>query len=244
MSGHEPLRDYNPMANYLYQMHHGHIVINVEGRPCLLDTGAQCSVGYDPIRIAGRSFEVEPCYMGITTSYLSEHIGVPIEGMIGSDIISEFNLSVYATERMVQFNRLPPVGDIVIPLQDCFGIPVVNVLVNGRVRRMYIDTGAPTSLIMPEALAGVEPIGRHEDFYPLMGNFLTPIYALDVVFGNQCHILRFGEVPEELRPCMEAGNVQGMIGSELLRHFGMNLSMRDKVLRLETPHSQVGLAAG
>lgn len=244
MLGFRPLREDTLMANYLYQVHHGHIVINLGGRPCLLDSGAPFSVGYEPIDIAGRSFPVEACYMGITPSYLSEHVGLPIEGMIGADIIREFTLCVYATERMVQFSQEPAMGDTVIPLQESSGIPIVNIMVNGRVRRMFLDTGAPTSLIVPEALHGLEPIGRHEDFYPLMGNFLTNIYAIDAVFGSECRIFCFGEVPDELRPMLEAAGVHGMIGSELLRHFGVNLSLSEKVMRLESPHSLMGLAAG
>ncbi len=236
--------DYSDMANYLFQLHHGHIIVNVEGRPCLLDSGAPFSVGYEPLRIGGQVFPVEGNYMGVTASYLSEHIGVPVEGMIGADVLREINVSIYAAERMVQFNHLPPAGEIVLPVQLCGELPVINVRVNGRVRRMYFDTGAPISYLLPDALSGAEPEGRHEDFYPLLGSFLTPIYTLLVELGGHRRRFRFGHVPEELRPMLRAGEVQGMIGTELLRHFGVSLSLRDKVMRLESPHNLVGLAAG
>lgn len=236
--------DYSHMANYLFQLHHGHIIVNLEGRPCLLDSGAPFSVGYDALYVDGKYFPVEDAYMGVTPSYLAEHIGVPIEGMIGADVLREFNVSVYTAERMVQFHHLPPAGDIVLPVQESGELPVINVKVNGRVRRMFFDTGAPICYLLPDALRGTVPEGRHEDFYPLLGNFLTPVYSLAVELGGHSRRFRFGEVPEELRAMLKSANVAGMIGTELLRHFGMSLSLRDRIMRLESPHSLVGLAAG
>ncbi len=232
------------MANYLFQLHHGHIIINVEGRPFLLDTGAPFSVGYESLRLGGQVFRMEHSYMGVTASYLSEHIGVPIEGMIGADVLRAFNVSIYAAERMVQFHHLAPTGEIMVPVQEACELPVISVKVNGRVRRMFFDTGAPISYLLPEALVGAKQEGRHEDFYPLLGSFLTPIYSLPVDLGGHQQRMRFGQVPEELRAMLKAGDVQGMIGTEVLRYFGVNLSVRDKVMRLESPHNMVGLAAG
>jgi hypothetical protein len=232
------------MANFLYQIYHGHIVLNVEGCPYLLDTGAPFSVGYEPVNIGGTIFPVEQSYMGVTGSYLTEHIGLPIEGMIGADILQHFNLGIYANERMVQFSHRFAVGDIVVPLQEYMGIPIISVKVGGRVRRMFLDTGAPMSYLPPEQFAGVESEGRHEDFYPLLGNFLTQVYTLDVCIGGLSYALKFGELPEELSPMLQAGQVHGILGTELLRHFALNLSLRDKVLCLELPHSMAGLAAG
>jgi hypothetical protein len=232
------------MANYMFQLHHGHIITHVEGRSYLLDTGAPFSVGYEPIHIAGKRYPVEWSYMGVTPSHLSEYIGMPIEGMIGSDIIREYTMGVYATERIVQFTYLPTSGDIVLPVQVCGELPIISVMVNGMVRRMFFDTGAPTSYLLPEALEGVEVIGRHEDYYPLLGNFLTDIYSLPVVLASEQREFRFGCVPEEMRSALEAARVSGMIGTELLRHFGMTLSLRDKAMCLETPRVLPGVANG
>lgn len=239
-----PVGDDSHMANYQFQMHHGHVIVNVEGRLYLLDSGAPFSVGYEPLHIGGRMFAVEQSYLGVTASYLWEHIGVPVEGMIGADVLRAFNLSVYAAERIIQFNHVPPAGEIVLPVHQCNDLPVISVGVNNRVRRMFFDTGAALSYLLPPVFDGVEPDGRHEDFYPLVGNFLTPIYHLDVELGGHRRQFRFGQAPEELRDMLAAANVQGMIGTELLRQFGLNLSLRDKVMRLEPPHNRVSLAAG
>ena len=244
MSNRVDIADYRRMANLLYQVHHGHIIVNAEGRPYLLDTGAPFSVGYEPVRIAGRTFPSEYAYMGVTASCLTQRVGVPLEGLIGADILKYFNLGIYATERMVQFSQQPACGDVLVPVQDHMGVPIVSVRVGGRVRRVFLDTGASMSYLLPEAFKGLTPEGRFEDSYPLLGEFLTDVYPMDVVMGGVPCTLRFGVLPDELRSLLVAGGVEGILGTELLRYFALNLSMRDRVLSLELPHSLVGLAAG
>lgn len=231
------------MQNYIYQSVHGHIVVNIEGRPCLLDTGSPFSVGHEPITISGQEFPVHPSYLGVTCDYLSDNIGVPIEGMIGADIISALTMSIYSSERMVQFSERPADGSIVIAVQDFMGVPIIPVAIGGRVLRMFFDTGAPISYLLPEFLQGYQPEGRHEDFYPLLGNFLTKTYSLGANIGGEGQILRFGELPEELHMIMDAGKVQGILGTEMLKHFGMCLSLREGVMKLDTLYRSESLPA-
>ena len=227
--------DNRKMANFLYRFHDGHIVVSAGGRNYLLDTGAPFSVGDEAITIAGVPFPAEQCYMGVTGSLLTDIIGTPIEGMIGADILQHFNLGIYAAEGMVQFDQQRPTGNTVIPLQDFMGIPIVHVSIGGRVRRLYFDTGAQVSCLMADYLEDVSPEGRHESFYPLLGKFTTDAYTLDVEIGGRSCPLRFGKLPEDLRPVLEAGRVEGILGTELLRYFDLNLSLRDRMLCLE-PH--------
>ena len=98
------------------------------------------------------------------------------------------------------------------------------------------------SYLRPEHFLGIESEGRHEDYYPLLGHFLTQVYTLDVSVGGLSYALKFGELPEELRPLLQAGEVHGILGTELFRHFAVNLSLKEKVLCLELPHSMAGLA--
>ena len=82
------------MGTYLYQRVHGHIIVNLGGRLCVLDTGAALSIGAYPITIKGREFDVHDSYLDVTCDYLSQEIGVDVEGLIGADIISQFTLGI------------------------------------------------------------------------------------------------------------------------------------------------------
>jgi hypothetical protein len=226
--------DNTGMGNYLYQRVHGHIIVNLDGRLCVLDTGSALSIGAYPITIKGREFDVHDSYLDVTCDYLSQEIGTDVEGLIGADIISQFTLGIYPDEHRVQFDERPAEGAIVVPIGNFMGVPIVKFACNAKVLPAFFDTGAPLSYLLAEELQGLQPEGVQEEFYPLIGNFLTPVYHLPIKVGGECHTLRFGCLPEELRPMLEAGGVKAILGTELLKHFGMCLSVRDQVLKLDS----------
>jgi hypothetical protein len=241
MSASAPITDTTPMGNYIYQTVHGHILVNIAGRSCVLDTGSPFSLGFYPITIAGREFPVHENYLGVTCDYLSREIGVTVEGLIGADIVRAFTVGIYPAEQVVQFQNTPAFGNIVLPIDNHMGVPIIKLEVNGKVLSAFFDTGAPLSYLLPEALEGLQPECTHEDFYPLVGNFLTPVYRLPYNIGGEAGEMRFGRLPEELRGMLEAGDVQGIIGTELLKRFGLSLSVREHVLKLELPYSAASL---
>ncbi len=233
MGWREALRDDTRMSNYLFQSHRGHVLVNVEGASFLLDTGTPVSVADAPIRIAGTTFTAESAYLGIDGKILSAQLGVAVDGLIGTDILREFNFAVYAREGIVQFSQLPAAGEIVIPVAEHAGVPVISVQVNGRIHRLLLDTGSALSLLLPTWLQGESAQGTTKGWYPLVGSYSTPFYQLDTVLGSRAQSMQFGQVPELLRGVIVSAGVQGLIGTELLRFYGLNLSLSDRVIRLE-----------
>jgi hypothetical protein len=231
------MADTTQMGNYIYQRIHGHIVVNIAGRACVLDTGSPFSLGCYPITIAGREFPVHENYLDVTCEYLSREIGMTVEGLIGADIVSEFTLGIYPNEQMVQFQTTPAFGNIVLPIDNHLGVPIIKLEVNGKIISAFFDTGAPMSYLLPGALEGLQAECTQEDFYPLVGNFLTPVYRLPYSIGGEAGEMRFGRLPDELRGMLEGADVQGIIGTELLKRFGLSLSIRERVLKLELPYS-------
>ena len=61
--------------------------------------------------------------------------------------------------------------------------------------------------------------------------------------GSVGQVLRFGELPEELHTIMDAGKVQGILGTEMLKHFGLCLSLREGVMKLDTLYRGESLPA-
>ena len=230
------LRDDTRMSNYLFHNHRGSILVNVEGSDFLLDTGTPFSVADNPIRIAGVTFPAETCYLGIDGLTLSEQLGTLIDGLIGTDILRHFNLAVYASEGLVQYSQLPAAGEIVVPVAEHSGMPVIALRVGGRVCRMFLDTGTGLSLLLPELLSGITPVGSTNAWYPLVGSYNTPFHRLETTFGDRTQSMLFGVVPEVLRSIMVTADMHGMIGTELLKFYGLNLSLRDRVIRLEAVH--------
>ena len=237
MSVSVPMADNTQMGNYIYQRIHGHIVVNIAGRSCVLDTGSPFSLGCYPITIAGREFPVHENYLDVTCDYLSREIGMTVEGLIGADIVSEFTLGIYPNEQLLQFQTTPAFGNIVLPIDNHLGVPIIRLEVNGKIISAFFDTGAPMSYLLPGALEGLQAECTQEDFYPLVGNFLTPVYRLPYRIGGEAGEMRFGRLPDELQGMLEGADVQGIIGTELLKRFGLSLSIRERVLKLELPYS-------
>ena len=228
------------MGNYIYQRIHGHIIVSIDGRQCLLDTGCPFSLGLYPIRMHGREFEVHDAYLDITCDYLSQQIGLTIEAVIGADILEHFTLSIHPTEQMVQFQDSTPAGDIVLPIRNFQGSPILRAALAGRVISAALDTGSPLSFLEPELLAGHEPFAEMEEFHPVVGYFLTPVYRLPLDLGGYSRELNFGPLPSEIACCAEAANVQALIGTELLRHFSLSIAVNDNLMVMNLP---IGRAA-
>jgi len=200
------------MENYLYQAVRGRVLVNMQGRPCVLDTGMPVSLGREPIRIAGQEFEVYADYLGVSCEYLGAELGTSVEAVIGADIISEFTLCVHSREKMVQFLSVPPAGNIVLPVRHFMQVPIIQLVANGQLLSAYFDTGSPLSYLRADAFSGLQAEAQQEEFYPLVGNFHTRVYPLPVSIGGAHKTLRFGELPIELECLLEAGRVHGACG--------------------------------
>ena len=226
-----------PMRTYNTQIVHGYLIVMVDGKPCVLDSGSPFSVGYAPLLVAGREFPVYDSYLDVCPAYLADHIGTRVEGLIGADILAHFNVHIRREEQLIEFSSHASTGAVLLPLSSFMNIPILPIKVAGRVVRAFFDTGATLSYLLPEHLADFESCGKQEDFYPLLGNFMTDVYSIGVGIGGEECEFRFGELPEELRMMLEAGQVQAIIGTELLKHFDLNFSIGDKIMRLESTRS-------
>jgi hypothetical protein len=221
------------MVSFPCQLVHGHVIVSVAGAPCVLDTGAPFSVGYAPLCIGNRVFDVQESYLNVCPEWLSEHVGLPVAGSIGADVLAQYTVCLQTENRRIEFTCFPPQGELLLPLNNFMDIPIIPVQLNGRVLRVFFDTGAPMSLLPGECLHGLQPVARQEEYYPLLGHFMTNVYELSMgIGGDECR-LRFGELPEELRGTLQAGQVQGIVGTELLRRFDLCYSLNDGVMRLD-----------
>lgn len=72
---------------------HGHLFARIGGRDWIVDTGSPISFGDEAVlQLAGQSFDVANGYMGLTADALSDFIGHPAEGLIGTDILNHFDV--------------------------------------------------------------------------------------------------------------------------------------------------------
>src|SRR5262249_40973573 len=71
----------------------GHLFVEVNDGPWLLDTGAPLSFGDARVlRLAGKQFRIAGNHLGLTATTLSNFVGVPCQGLLGADVLGSFDI--------------------------------------------------------------------------------------------------------------------------------------------------------
>ena len=208
-------------------VHEGHLLIDVEGRRYLVDTGSPWSIGGAPVRLGGREFALQASdLMGNTSEALAEMVGTPFDGLIGTDILGQFDLEISLAEGTLALSvaQLEMPGGS--PLQSLQGVPLLECEVNGEPVRMLFDTGAPLSYLSEECVQGCTTLGEVEDFHPLLGRFRVTTYSVPVSAWGQGMTIRAGRMPSIMEAALGFGGADGVLGTEVLKHGVLRLSQR------------------
>jgi len=218
---------------YPYTLKDGHIIFEVNDKIILLDTGAPSSVGQGPFEFNGSRFDLKDNYLGLTKASLSELAGFHIDVLMGADIVGYQDIYINSRDNILEFSHNDSREGLNLPLEVFMGIPLLDVNINGKQIKAFFDTGAKLSYVDPETVAGLEAVGRTEDFYPGVGQFDTDIYRLKTVFGEKISMeLDYGILPSVLRLTLTMANVKGIVGTEIFKQVSCLLSIKRKELLL------------
>jgi hypothetical protein len=182
------------------QLRDGHLFVELRGELWLVDTGAPASFGTSrSLAIAGEQFSLDPSYLGLTATVLSQFVGISCVGLLGADVLGCFDhlFDTAGGWLTVSTGDLPHSGQS-IPLDEFMGIPIVNARVGGRDYRMFFDTGAQISYFQDDALMEFPAAGSVTDFYPGVGQFQTDTHEVPVSLGGVEFTLRCGTLPGTL----------------------------------------------
>jgi hypothetical protein len=200
--------------------HNGHILARIEDKDWLVDTGSPLSFGDSPaLTLAGQSFSVASGYMGLTAAMLTDLIGHPAEGLIGTDILNRLDV-VFDTEAGL-LTFADDEWDSVeqgfsVPLSFFMEVPLIEVEVAGDRHSMFLDSGAPISYFQDESLADYPSMGAFKDFFPGMGEFESSTHLLPVSIGSVNLDLRCGSLPGLLGLTLLLAGASGIVGNQVL----------------------------
>lgn len=200
-------------------LENGHPFITLPEGTFLLDTGAPTSFGrVSPIMLEGQSFSLPPSYMGLTAQVLSTYVGRETDGILGADILNQFDVLIDLPKSRVCFSSVPLECDGEIqPLDFCMGVPILESSVAGNSVRMFFDTGAQISYLQDNNLSSFPAEGRLTDFYPGIGQFPTDTFRTPIRLGGAEHQLRCGQLPPLLGMSLMLAGTGGIVGNEILR---------------------------
>ncbi len=211
------------MTEYSIKNVKGHILIETDGGLVLVDTGSPASFHEDgKIAIGEKVHSVPTNLLIVNTDYIQRQVGAEVKGLIGMDIISKHTMAIDVKNGILTFD-CGTEGWTSVQSSSSFSLPAVDINLAGRPAKVLIDTGAPTSYVLPEFTADAEPVGTVEDFSPMLGGgddtFETNIFELSCSFAGQEFPIRLGNAPATVNMQIRIAGAQGVIGMELLKRF-------------------------
>ena len=198
----------------------GHILFDDDRGTCLLvDTGSPFSFHSDAvIEIGDDTFSVPKSLTGVTADYISDKVGERIDGLVGMNILAELGVLIDVPHGRLVFGH-PTDGMKKIPSRCGVAYLTAEMDIRGRRTKVIIDTGAPTSYVDPSLTEGLDPVGRVEDFNPLVPGdvFETPVYEFPASFDGHGFTMRAGHLPSILQMAVSIIGISGVVGMELLK---------------------------
>ena len=206
------------MQDFKLILKEGHLFVNIDGYEWLLDTGAPTSFGTSQIAIERQDFSVPTNYMGLKAAQLSKFVNHHTVGIIGADVLNEFDILIDIKNERVSFSteQIALDGEA-LKITDFMGIPIIQANISGADRRMFFDTGAQISYSQDESLDTFPSAGVVTDFYPGIGQFQTETYWVNATLGKMQYKLRCGSLPGLLGMTLMMAGTEGIIGNEILQ---------------------------
>ena len=210
----------------------GHLLFDYNGEIVLLDTGAPQSV-YRKKKwlFDGVSYETLTTYHGLQVKELYNYIGHPVDLILGSDILSQYDFIIDTKKKSIKLDASPiDFPGIAFPLSYYLSIPVLSCRLNGLPVEAFLDTGAKLSYADPECVAGVKRSGEAWDFYPMLGRFKTHIYKISFETGPIIANMAFGILPDIIRFTFEMTRIKNIIGTEIFHTHSVCFSMKNNIV--------------
>ncbi len=222
---------------YKYERVSGHIIAIVGQLRLLIDTGAPSSVAdSSPLAFAGRLWQTQMNYMGISPESLSTSVGTPINALIGIDILNQYDILIDPTTHALNLSEdeLPLVGPS-LELDNFMGIPVIEATVGDDFVRMFFDTGAKLSYLDSDRTNAFQSVGTERDFYPGFGEFSTNAYDIPIILGDPdtCFCQVSVNLPQLLQMTLVMADTAGILGTAILQTHKVTFAPRRKMMTLQ-----------
>lgn len=220
---------------FTLELFNQHAIIESEGLRMLVDTGSPVSVHRkEQFMFCGKEHACATSHLGVTPQSLTEMVGTEITTLLGTDLLSNYHIRWDYPARKLTFSeeQIEDVG-AAIALDEFMGIPIVEVDVEGKKVKCFLDSGATLSYLPPHITAGIAQDGEVEDFYPGVGTFSTPCYAVEARIGDMSFVARVGNLPAILQLSLKLGRVEGIIGYDFFVAGPLSLDLANKRMVLE-----------
>jgi predicted aspartyl protease len=226
---------------YDLEVLNGHLVAMVDGKKVLIDTGSPISGGKFYSKVWG-NVDKGNSVVFIPFDYLKKLAKVDFDAYAGMDILckSNFSISLEKKQMVVTNGDIQGEGEL-IEMSSVLGTPVLPLSVSGKKLKLLVDTGSSITYIPKNLVKDLTPIKEVEDFYPLLGNFKTPVYNVEIEINNQKATLECGVLPAVLDLQVKLLG-DGILGNNILKYFNADFLMlqKKKAIRFSPAPKKLG----
>lgn len=199
-----------------------HLFVEIARELWVYDTGCQISFGNSqptPLSNSPIVREIPVCDKTANAEIISGYLGVKIAGLIGTDILNQFNHLIDLRPGKMELQcgtELTAPSGLKQDIQLLQQTPVIQASVDGKKGNYVFDTGAQLSYLTGEPPTDRAPCTPTDDFWIPIGEFHTETYYAPISLKGYTPTIRFGYPPEKLQKFLSAIPVDGIIGNELL----------------------------
>lgn len=167
----------------------GHILVALQNKRYIVDTGSPISFAYDLnnnfVTIDDVNYPLSHNCMA-SRDELRLLTNMDIDGIIGLDILSKTNLSIDYLNKTIDFKAHE--GKLICSFNSNEGFIVSNdFVINGhKVNRAIIDTGAPVSYVSGKYIGNDKQDDTFTDYSPMFGH----------ISGNYYHVRLNSSIPQ------------------------------------------------
>ena len=207
--------------NYTLELQRDHLLLRSPEGYWIVDTGSPQSFGdHRTVNLANKVFEVSPNLMGLDAKMLSDLSGICVQGLIGTDILNEFDILFDVPAGQMTFGDLPlNTEGKTFPIDFVMGVPTANIQIQSRDVAMVFDTGATFSYWQAPELDSFSEKEVRKDYFPGIGEFEVKTFHVPVTLGSLEFQLECGRLPEMLGLTLSLIGVEGILGNEFFREI-------------------------
>ncbi len=221
------------MKTFKLTLFKGHPIITENENSILIDTGSPSTIHTtNQLTFISDNYNAYTNYVGLTADKLSDMVGMNITTLLGADILSKYKILLDYKNLEVIFskNEIECEGQT-ISITSFLGIPIIELELEGRKIKCFLDTGARLSYLTNGLTSGHQSIGTDEDFYPGAGNFTTECYTIDTTFGNETFTVKYGNLPTLWEMTLRLSGTNGIIGFDFFNTFKILLDLGNNKIR-------------
>lgn len=221
------------MKTFNLNIFDGHAIISDGENIILIDTGSPSTIHTsNNLSFCSDDYNCSTNQLGLTVTKISEMLNTKITTLLGSDVLSNFQILFDYENKLVTFSKEEiNFEGSEINISTFMGIPVIELEIGNQALKFFLDTGAKLSYLSNNVTQNYESIGTEEDFYPGVGKFETNCFEIATSLGEDDFIVKYGNLPTILQMTLMLGGTDGIIGFDFFNNFKVVFDFTNKRLK-------------